>query len=351
MARFTRTVALRVRSIRTFAVAAAVIGVLALGGCTTGAVPGFDGIEPEQTAAAAPPPPPSSPSPDPSPDETAPPTAVPTPPPCTATTMSVWAHPDDDLLFLQTVIGADIAAGNCVRTVFLTSGDAGRGADYSNGREAGLMRAYDVMRGASTPWAAQSVTLSTGAQTTVWQPADDPRLSIVFFHLPDGNLYGQGYPATGELSLAKLAADKILTIPSVGGAYQLSWGQIVDSLRELVGQFAPTTLHTHVPGSAQRWAKGDHADHAITGILGRAAWQAAGLPESLVRYAVGYQTVEYPPNLAGPLLESKIAAFRAYAAGDSVVIGCHDDASCLALPRFGDWLQREYTRTEAELWQ
>ncbi|GAA3209366.1 PIG-L deacetylase family protein [Microbacterium terregens] len=347
MARFARTAAERVRPARPFTVVGALLGILALVGCTTGAVPGLRGIDREPSDSTT-----SAPSPNPTPlTEVEPPTSIPTPPLCAETTMSVWAHPDDDLLFLQTVIGADIAAGDCVRTVFLTSGDAGRGAEYSNGREAGLMRAYDVMRGASTPWVARSSSLGTGAQTTVWQPADDPRLSIVFFHLPDGNLYGQGYPATGELSLAKLAADKILTIPSVGDTYRLSWGQIVDSLRELIGQFAPTTYHTHVPGSAQPWAKGDHADHAITGILGRSAWQAAGLPESQVRYAVGYQTLDYPPNLSGAVLDRKIAAFRVYAAGDSVVIGCHDDASCLALPRFGDWLQREYTRTEAELWQ
>lgn len=322
--------------------------VLALAGCTTGAVPGLRGLDADRAAPAA-----ATPTPQitPTPSATPAPTPVPAPPLCTETTMSVWAHPDDDLLFLQTVIGADIAAGDCVRTIFLTSGDAGRGGEYATGREAGIMRAYDVMRGSSTPWQQQATTLATGAQATVWQPADDPRLSVVFFHLPDGNLYGQGYPATGELSLAKLAADKILTIPSVGGAYQLSWSQIVESLRELIGQFAPTTFHTHVPGSAQTWAKGDHADHAITGILARSAWQAAGLAESQVSYAVGYQTVGYPANLGGAALAGKLAAFRVYAAGDSVVVGCHDDATCLALPRFGDWLQREYTRTEPELWQ
>lgn len=325
------------------------VALMLLAGCVPG--PGASAATPSASATQTP-----TPTPTPTPTLTPTPTPVvvtgPLDTPCSgpSTTMSVWAHYDDDLLFLGSRIGDAIRAGGCVRTVFLTGGDAGRGMDYANGRERGIMRAYDVMRGAATPWAATDITLATGAPVVVWQPADDPRISLVFLHLPDGNLNGQGFPTTGEVSLAKLASDKILTLPNLYGSAQLSWSQIVSSIAELMTDFHPTATYTHVPGGAQKWAKGDHADHAITGVIGRAAWQQAGLPAESVSYVIGYQSAGYPVNVTGEELSRKIAAFRSYAADDSVVVGCTDDATCLAMPRFGQWLQRQYMRSEAELW-
>jgi len=263
--------------------------------------------------------------------------------------MSVWAHYDDDLLFLGTPIGDALAAGQCVRTVFLTGGDAGKGADYAAGRERGILRAYDVMRGSNAPWHSAESTLSTGARLIVWSPDDQPRLSLVFFRLPDGNLTGVGFPSSGEVSLAKLASDKIADIPSLDGSYRLTWNGLVSSVQELITGFSPSTFYTHVPGYAHRWAKGDHADHAITGVIARKAWVAAAVPGSSAQYAVGYQTADAPPNVSGDTLSRKIAAFRAYAGDDSVTATCRDDASCLAMPRFGRWLQRQYLKSDAEV--
>jgi LmbE family N-acetylglucosaminyl deacetylase len=299
-------------------------------------------VLPAPTVTAAPPPP-----------APAAPPADPLYPVCEgAKTMSVWAHYDDDLLFVGSQISDAIAAGQCVRSVFLTAGDAGRGPDYSAGREHGIMRAYDVMRGAEPgEWVSFPATLATGAAVTVWHPADTDRISLVFFGLPDGNLYGQGYPASGEVSLAKLAADKIPALPTLSRSASLTWSQIKGSVTELIAGFAPTTFLTHVPGSAHAYAKGDHADHAITGVLTRGAWQDAAVPGGQIFYAIGYQSASWPVNVTGEVLDRKVAAFGAYAQDDPVIAGCRDRASCLAVPRFGAWLQRQYLKTEAELWQ
>lgn len=265
-----------------------------------------------------------------------------------ATSMSVWAHTDDDLLFASSTLRTTLDAGGCVRTVFLTDGDAGRGADYAAGRQRGIQRAYDVLRGASSPWESVVVPLATGAVATVTRPADDPRVTIVFLRLPDGGPRGDGHPSTGGASLAKLAADRIPDVGDTAGSYRVSWSALVASLAELVNGFAPASFYTHVPGSAHTLAKGDHADHAITGILARSAWYQAALPGT-IGYAVGYQISNYPSNVSGADLDRKIAAFAAYAADDPVVDGCRDHSSCLALPRFGGWLTREYLKTEADL--
>ena len=265
------------------------------------------------------------------------------------TTLSVWAHYDDDLLFAGSRLDEAIHAGNCVRTVFLTGGDAGKGRKYAAGRELGIMRAYNVMRGARAEWTSTEVTLDTGARVESWHPVDDDRVSLVFFHLPDGNLKGTGFPATGYSSLLKLADDDIPSISSLSDDYSLTWQQVVDSLSGLIHRFTPATIVTHVPGDSEKWSAGDHADHRMVGNAVREAWEQAGYPVDLVTYAIGYQSENYAPNIGGSVLVRKIDAFSAYAAGDSVVDKCHDYKTCLEVPRFGAWLQRQYSRTDAGL--
>jgi hypothetical protein len=57
----------------------------------------------------------------------------------------------------------------------------------------------------------------------------------------------------------------------------------------------------------------------------------------------------YPANVAGDALARKVDVFRGYAQDDAVTAACHDEKSCLAVPRFGPWLQREYLESEADL--
>ncbi len=42
--------------------------------------------------------------------------------PCIGGALTIVAHPDDDLLFLNPDILRDIEAGRCARTVFVTAG-------------------------------------------------------------------------------------------------------------------------------------------------------------------------------------------------------------------------------------
>src|SRR5262245_7566617 len=55
--------------------------------------------------------------------------------PCATSAMAFVAHEDDDLLFLSPDILHAIQAGDtCVRTVYLTAGDAGNDESYWSGR-------------------------------------------------------------------------------------------------------------------------------------------------------------------------------------------------------------------------
>src|SRR5262245_24302675 len=62
-------------------------------------------------------------------------------------TLTIVAHEDDDLLFTSPDLLAAIQAGRCVRTIFVTAGDAGAASWYWSGREDGARAAYAQMIG------------------------------------------------------------------------------------------------------------------------------------------------------------------------------------------------------------
>lgn len=303
---------------------------------------------------------PEVPSAVPTPEPSAPEPVEPTPPPpvvvvspaatgcATAVTMSVWAHYDDDLIFMNPALGDAIAAGDCVRSVFLTGSDAGLGQGYAQGRELGILRAYNTMRGHQGMWQEKPVTLLSGVHVSQWSPEGDPDITVSFLRLPDGNLSGGGFPATGNVSLPQLLSGAIAALSPTTGAPPVSRESLIAGVGELIGAYRADRLFTHVPAESAEWAHGDHPDHAATGSVTRTALRDVGYPSSSVNYVLGYPSANLGPNVGGDALVRKLAAFRIYAAEDRVV-ACATDAACLATPNFGLWLQRHYVKSEAEL--
>jgi LmbE family N-acetylglucosaminyl deacetylase len=262
--------------------------------------------------------------------------------------MSVWAHYDDDLIFANPALQQAMDAGDCIRTVFVTASDAGRGSAYSEKRELGILRAYNTMRGQQGLWSPTHVTLLSGAVLQQWSPDGDPDITVAFLRLPDGNMTGEGFAATAHTSLSKMRNGAIPALAPIDGGPQVSSETLVASLAETIQAYHATRLMTHVPSTAAAWTAGDHPDHAATGSYVRDAWQRAGLPSTQVSYAIGYPTASLPANLSGEVLSRKLAPYRVYASQDSVVT-CETDQACLAKPKFGQWLQRNYLQTDAEL--
>ena len=302
-------------------------------------------------------------TPTPTPTSTSTPTPTPTPtsppaPPApvspaettcaTTVTMSIWAHYDDDLIFANPTLQDAIAAGDCARTVFVTASDAGRGAGYSQKRELGILRAYNTMRGQEGFWSEKRVTLLSGAVLSQWSPDGDPDITLAFLRVPDGNMTGEGFAATGGTSLSKLLNGAIPAMWPIDGSPAISSETLVASLAEVIAAYHATRLITHVPSGAVDWTAGDHPDHAAVGTFVRQAWQRAAYPVGQVVYAIGYPSASLPANISGDSLSRKLEPYRVYAAQDSVV-ACATDAACLAKPRFGEWLQRSYLKWDSEL--
>ena len=263
------------------------------------------------------------------------------------TVLTVWAHPDDDIIFGNPTISDAIAAGECVRTVFLTAGDAGKGLDYTHSRELGILRAYNHMRGVDGLWDSAVVTLDSGLRMERLTPQNDPRLSVMFVRLPDGNITDGGFDATGHATLSKLLDGGIATLGPIDGGPVVDRAQLSASLSEIAAALHPARTLTHVPrGSA--YAPGDHPDHSAVGTLvresiGRDAAAAPG-----IRYFVGYPSLDLPRTLDGAVLDAKVETYRIYAQQDSVV-RCVDRDACLKTRKFGEWLRRSYPLGEADL--
>lgn len=303
-----------------------------------------------------------SPSATPTPSSTPAQTASPTPTPSATpvrvspafqpceghpTLMSVWAHPDDDLIFGNPTISDAILAGDCVRTVFLTAGDAGKSMKYVQSRELGILRAYNAMRGADGLWDTAEITLDTGMQARRLTPQGDPRMSVVFLRLPDGNITDGGFASTGNATLSKLQDGAIAELRPVDGAPAVTRAALSASLVELAGAWQPVTTLTHIPrGSA--FAPGDHPDHSVTGTLVRDALGPVPGVGGGIRYVVGYPSENLPRNLEGAQLDAKVNTYRVYTQQDEV-IRCADRDACLHTRRFGEWLQRSYPKAEADL--
>ena len=65
-------------------------------------------------------------------------------------TMVIVAHQDDDIIFFGTDVIADLKANRCVRTIFVTAGNAGGTNGYWGSREIGAVRAHAKMLGLAT---------------------------------------------------------------------------------------------------------------------------------------------------------------------------------------------------------
>lgn len=265
---------------------------------------------------------------------------------CTGrTVMNIVAHQDDDLLFINPNIYHDIERHDCVRTVYVTAGDDGRGRSYLLSREAGSEAAYSVMLGGSMPWAYQKVRLASGADVTVANPVGNQDVTLVFLRLPDGNLDGSGFPDTGYQSIAKLEMGSIPLVSSVDGKTTYTSARLTETLADLMKLYVPTRINTQADDTG--FPVSDHSDHLATS---RYATQAATLyteqshvsAKDLVRYFMGYPIRSRASNLSSNDIAQKSAAFFAYAVHDPGV--CTSMEQCVTTDSsYGLYLSRQYT--------
>lgn len=262
---------------------------------------------------------------------------------CTRRVMQVVAHADDDLLFMNPDVQADIATpGSCVRTVVVSAGDSGRRASYWSAREAGARAAYARMAGVADAWSASDAGVS-GRSLRVQTLTADPAVSLVFLRLPDGNRGpgqdGRGFATYGRVSLERLWAGAVARVTSVDRAETYTKSELVDVLARLMRAFAPGTIRVQDSYGALG-PYHDHSDHLTAARFATAAQAYYAAPHTLVGY-LGYGARHRPGNVRGRPLLGKKAAFYAYGRHDEV---CRSDAACEG-SKTEAWLRRRYVVT------
>ncbi|MGN8050892.1 DUF7402 domain-containing protein [Curtobacterium sp. 22159] len=253
--------------------------------------------------------------------------------------LTVVVHADDDLLFSGTALRADVDAGRCVRSVVVTAGDAGKPAWYWQGREAGLMASYADIAGVQPDWTTGTLVVD-GRSLHTETLTTDPRISLVFMELPDGNTDGSGFAADGTQSLQKLYQGAISTMHTVTGAAHAASYSLTDLRTTLLGvldDFAPTDVRTL--DDVGHYGDGDHSDHHTVAYLTDTAQQQYTAPHTFTGY-LGYPIADRPSNLTATQTQQKSEAFFTYAAHDGQT--CASASACASKPE-GSWLSRQYT--------
>lgn len=263
---------------------------------------------------------------------------------CNSSSMYIVAHEDDTLLFQSPTFAQEIESGRCVRSVFLTAGDAGKPKAYWNSREAGVEAAYALMAGVADNWQGSTVT-AAGHSLVLRTLVAEPRVSIVFMRLPDGGYpEGLGYPATGNQSLMKLwnGGNSVKGVPTessisaIDGSNTFTYNSLIETLTGLMTSFEPRVIATQ--DFLETFSSEDHKDHVATSYLVRQAQKSYTKPHTLLGYE-GYADSSRAENVTGTLLEAKKSTFYLYGLYDEGA--CSEDAACGASP-YASWIRRQY---------
>ena len=266
------------------------------------------------------------------------------PPPCpNGTTLNVVAHQDDDLLFMNPDVLHDIQSNRCVVTVYVTAGDAGESDPaYWQARETGAKAAHAQMAGVANEWTPSAVVIGSHSILALTLNGD-PKVSLVFMRLPDGNyLYGTGYPTHNYESLQKLwqgvPSYSISAVDDPSSSHPYTKQNLIDTLAGLMTEFQPDLIRTQ--DSTVGFGNGDHTDHYASALFADAAQQEFS-PSTPVKSYIDYAVSNYPQNVFGTDLANKQNAFYTYAAAGPDPHTCVSAATCLIRPeRY--WLMRSY---------
>jgi hypothetical protein len=168
-----------------------------------------------------------------------------------------------------------------------------------------------------------------------------------FLRFPDGNLKGEGFAATGCVSLDQLYNGRTASLTRVDGSGSFgTWDELVTFVTDIIRTEAaatgranePVRIHALDPDTS--FNPTDHADHRATGRLAAAIARTSGW--SLTQYA-GYSTADWPSNISAAAYADKAALFMAY---DRTRILANPEWSTYAvLPKpYSAFLSRTYVR-------
>lgn len=251
------------------------------------------------------------------------------------TTLNVVAHQDDDLLFLSPDLIHAIAAKNCIRSVYLTAGDAGLPYSYWHSREIAVEAAYAYMYGVPNVW-HEDTTVIANHKVRVSMLEGQPSIGMIFMTLPDGHPSGKGFGLYKNESMRNLRNGTLLNIHTVDGAATYTKQELVTTLLAIMNFDKPNKINTQNPDNL---ADGDHSDHHAAGYFTRLARNSYAEKNTLRTY-IGYPIAAKPINISSQKdVEMKRQAFVIYIEHDPKICPI---ITCGFSGSYQKYLQRQY---------
>ncbi len=206
------------------------------------------------------------------------------------TLVTVVAHLDDDLLFVNPGISDKIDAGWCVTVVHLIGGANGAKFDYVLLRETGTKLAYARMAGVPNEWLESNATFA-GKPVHELVLTHQPRVKLLELRLPGGAVRGGKVP----LGLLWDRGETLTTYPmntDGTGATTYDRRALIATLRAILTP--ATEVYTLNPDTVPFI---EHPDHIYAARITRVV--AQGLNKNLpIGYHVTYPTAGLPKNLS-----------------------------------------------------
>ncbi|HEX2685718.1 MAG TPA: PIG-L family deacetylase, partial [Kofleriaceae bacterium] len=249
-----------------------------------------------------------------------------------ASDLTIVAHEDDDLLFMQPDLYDAVQRRTGVTNVYVTAGNGHHGLGGSEKRYAGLMAAYSALAGVDgNDWSCGWIEIAGHA-------AEHCRLvtaqiSLVFLGYPDGDKEGMA-----DNSLLHLWEAKVTTVSTISRVLT-TYDQrgLIATLTEIIDTTAPATLRTLEVASTHGR---DHSDHMIAGALAVLATAASSQNPELISYR-GYNTASEPANNTSALFHRSAGILAYY---EACARGCAPCGQpCMIEGTAHDsWLARRY---------
>ncbi len=179
------------------------------------------------------------------------------------------------------------------------------------------------------------VQLTNHAFITVANPKGNSKISLIFMHLPDGNLNGQGFKDSGYESVARLESGAIGTIGSVDTQSTYNLTQLSAALTSLMHTYQPTEIRTQANFISTKYP--DHSDHMARRATGETGLRA--VRNSAVRqpshhsltFYIGYPIHAFPRKTCLAKISPKSKP-RSSPTPSSTAAVCNSLAKCQATP-------------------
>jgi LmbE family N-acetylglucosaminyl deacetylase len=250
---------------------------------------------------------------------------------CSAGTLvTVVAHLDDDLLFVDPAISERLDAGWCITTVHLIGGANGADFAYVLTRERASRLAYARMAGVPDEWIESNLTLGSKLVHQMVLKAK-PQVRLLELRLPGGAVRGGRVP----LGLLWEQHATLSTYPmNADGTVRMKYDRdaLSATLKPILAQ--ATQIYTLNPDTVPFI---EHPDHIFAARITRHVAQTLGKSVPIV-YHVTYPTGGWPANLPSAEVQRKRDIVASYFSID----GSESSHVFGEFQWDGNWIARRY---------